>query len=231
MRRKFVAVLLILVVGLLLVVALPVAADTTLGGPIMCSAVVHGNGNVTPGNGTVHVQLHDALDTAYSVAACAGPFELSNALTVEARLSFPADAVEGSTGFGVQNNWIEDPYFFLAMQGIWFNQLGGAGNTVFATVMMPGLEQMDSVPIPVGNPKAWNDYTIVVSEDAPGQYVAHFLVNDVEMTAIPLATAPWLVRVELWNDNQQAGQDLMPYLVTVDQMQQVKAKRVEYMQQ
>ncbi|MCD4687337.1 MAG: hypothetical protein K8S97_15520, partial [Anaerolineae bacterium] len=156
---------------------------------------------------------------------------LSNALTVEARVSFPGDAVEGSTGFGMQNNWIADPNFFLAMQGIWFNQLGGAGNQVFATVMIPGLGQMDSVPIAVADPKAWNDYTIVVSEDTPGQYVAHFWVNNVELTVITLAAAPLLVRVELWNDNQQAGQDLIPYLVTVDQMQQVKAKRVVAVQQ
>jgi hypothetical protein len=90
---------------------------------------------------------------------------------------------------------------------------------------------MDSVPITVANPKSWNDYKIVVSEDSPGQYVAHFFVNDVEVATLMLAAAPSLVRVELWNDNQQAGQDLVPYLVSVGQMQQVKAKRVIAVQQ
>ena len=231
MKRKHSVISITIIAMLLLVLAAPVAAEPVPGGPIMCSAVVYGNGNVTPGNGTVHVQLHDAPDTEYQLAACAGPFVLSNEFTVEARVSFPSDNVEGSTGFGVQNNWFTDPYGIFALQGIWFNQVGGAGNQVFATVMMPGLGQLDSVPIPVGNPKSWNDYKIVVSEDAPGQFVAHFLVNDVELTAITLAAAATLVRAELWNDNQQAGQDMMPYWVTVTQMQQVKAKSVEYSQQ
>lgn len=221
----------ILVAAFLLVLASPVAAEPLADGRIMCSAVVYGDGHVTTGNGTVHIQLHHAPDTEYQVAACAGPFELSGALTVEATISFPKDAVEGSTGFGVQNNWFEDPNGIYALQGIWFNQLGGASNQVFASVMMPGLGQMDSVPIAVANPKSWNDYKIVVSEDSPGQYVAHFFVNDDEVADITLAAAPWLVRVELWNDNEQAGQDLLPYLVAVEQMQQVKAKRVIAVQQ
>ncbi|MBI5958575.1 MAG: hypothetical protein HY866_07570 [Chloroflexi bacterium] len=221
----------ILVAAFLLLFATPVEAAPLAGGPIMCSGVVRGDGHVTPGNGTVHIQLNHAPDTDYQVAACAGPFELSGELTVEATVSFPNDAVEGSTGFGMQNNWFEDPNWIYALQGIWFYQIGGAGNQVFASVMMPGLGQMDSVPITVANPKSWNDYKIVVSEDSPGQSVAHFFVNDVEVAAITLAAAPSLVRVELWNDNQQAGQDLVPYLVTIGQMQQVKAKRVIAVQQ
>jgi hypothetical protein len=231
MKRTIALIALWGIAALLLMFAAPVVAEEPDGGPIMCSAVVIGNGNVTPGNGNVHVQLNDASDTAYSLAACAGPFELSNELTVEATVSFPQDAVQGSTGFGMQNNWFADPNGIFALQGVWFNQLGGAGNQVFATVVMPGLGQLESVPVAVGNPKSWNDYKIVVSEDTPGYYVAHFFVNAVEVTTITLAAAPLLVHVELWNDNQQAGQDLMPFLVTVDQMQQVKAKRVAYMQQ
>jgi hypothetical protein len=221
----------ILIAAFLLVLASPATAEPDSGGPIMCSGIVYGDGNVTPGNGTVHVQLHHAPDTEYQLAACAGPFELSSELTVEATVSFSNDGVEGSTGFGMQNNWFEDPNGIYAMQGIWFHQVGGAGNQVFAMVMMPGLGQMDAVPVPVANPKSWHDYKIVVSEDSPGQHVAHFFVNDVEVAAITLAAAPWLVRVELWNDNQQAGQDMLPYLVNIGQMQQVKAKRVIAVQQ
>lgn len=224
-------VLLMVITIFILIGARPVTADPLEGGPIMCSPLILGDGNATSGTGNVHIQLNNALDTQYSLAACAGSFSLSNALTVEAEVSFPNDNIQGSTGFGLQNNWFEDPNGIFALQGIWFNQVGGAGNQIFATVLMPGLGQFDSVPIAVANPKAWNDYKIVVSEDTPGQYVAHFFVNEVEIVAIALATAPSLVRVELWNDNQEAGPDLMPYLVTVNQMQQVKAKRVEYVQQ
>lgn len=213
------------------VLASPVAAEPPAGGPIMCSGVVYGDGHVTTGNGTVHVQLNQASAAAYQLAACAGPFELSGAITVEARISFPTDTVEGSTGFGLQNNWFEDPNGVYAAQGIWFSQQGGTGSQVFVSVIMPGLGQMDTVPVAVANPKAWNDYKIVVSEDSPGQYVAHFFVNDTEVQAIALAAAPWQVRVELWNDNQQVGQDLFPYLVSIGQLQQVKAKRVVAMQQ
>jgi hypothetical protein len=216
----------ILMAALLWVPISPVAAEPSAGGPIMCSGVVYGDGHVTTGSGTVHIQLHHAPDTEYQLAACAGPFELSGELTVEARISFPNDAVEGTTGFGMQNNWFEDPNGVYALQGIWFNQIGGAGNQIFASVMMPGLGQLDSVPVTVANPKAWNDYKIVVSEDSPGQYVAHFWINDVEVVSITLAAAPVLVRVELWNDNIEAGQDLIPHLVYIGQMQQVKAKRV-----
>jgi len=227
--RIFISI--VLVAAFPLIVVSHVAAETHPGGPIMCSGVVHGDGHVTTGKDTVHVQLSHAPDTNYQLAACAGLFELSGELTVEARISFPNDAVEGSTGFGMQNNWYEDPNGIYAMQGIWFNQLGGAGNQVFASVIMPGLGQMDSVPVAVADPRSWNAYKIVVSEDSPGQYVAHFFVNDAEVEAITLAAAPWLVRVELWNDNQQAGQDLLPYLVNIGQMQQVKAKRVVATQQ
>ncbi|MBN2303750.1 MAG: hypothetical protein JXQ72_04700 [Anaerolineae bacterium] len=229
MSRIVISIMLVAV--FLLVLASPVAAEPPAGGPIMCSGVVYGDGLVTPGEGTVHIQLRSAPDTEYQLAACAGPFELSGAITVEATLSFPNDTVEGSTGFGLQNNWFEDPNGVYALQGIWFSQSGNTGSQMLASVFMPGLGQLDSVPIAVADPKAWNDYKIVVSEDSPGQYVAHFFVNTVEVTAITLVAAPWLVRVELWNDNQQVGQDLMPYLVSITQLQQVKAKRVVAVQQ
>lgn len=226
MKRKHILLSTLLVAIFLLVLAMPVAADVPEGGPIMCSGYVIGDGFVSPGNGTVHVQLRSSPGTEYNVAACVGPFELSGALTVEARISFPGSAIEGSTGFGVQNNWFADPNGIYALQGIWFNQVGGAGTQVFATVLMPGLNQFFSMPIPVANPQAWNDYQIVVSEDTPGQFVAHFRVNGAEVATVPLAAAPSAVRVELWNDNQQSGADLMPYLVPITQLQQVKAKRV-----
>lgn len=227
--NTFISILLVTV--FLVVPASAVAAEPSEGGPIMCSGVVYGDGHVTTGNGTVHIQLHHASDTDYHLAACVGPFELSGELTVEARVSFPNDDVEGSTGFGLQNQWFDDPNGVYALQGIWFNQMGGTGNQIFASVLMPGLGQLDSVPIAVDNPKSWNDYKIVVSEDSPGQYVAHFFLNDDEVAAITLAAAPLLVRVELWNDNYQADPGLVPHPVNIGQMQQIKAKRVVAVQQ